>query len=323
MELRDLTTTLGGLRLHEASHSLPFKPPKDSNKHRTLSEASPRFLFRIFDRNSDGTTGLYWATSKDAAGSRPREDAGIDVFDRSNCSEAAEMIFVHLGRAWEKGYPDNLVSWTSSLLFALQYAFYRHVSNGTDLGDIFLCVVDTTAIPSNVFIRDIDLIRAFRQYDSHLADLLALRGRRHRDHQGSYYFGEYLSQGALKIEANCSIVPMDEIIDNGLFTLRSEFEDAASRGATWANEVIRLREVFYEETVDLPVTTQEELQAARDIADLFDDRFRIPVAASLLALKPRQPVDDDIVQWFDQPRYTSTFRSPPLAISVLTPRRLP
>ncbi|KAL5330966.1 hypothetical protein ACEPPN_000493 [Leptodophora sp. 'Broadleaf-Isolate-01'] len=40
-----------------------------------------------------------------------------------------------------------------------------------------------------------------------------------------WYFGEYLSQGALKIEDKCQIVSAQAMIDRGLYDLRREFEE--------------------------------------------------------------------------------------------------
>lgn len=40
--------------------------------------------------------------------------------------------------------------------------------------------------------------------------------------QGPYYFGEFLSQGALDIEGHCSIDSMRKIIDTGIFRFRPE-----------------------------------------------------------------------------------------------------
>lgn len=55
------------------------------------------------------------------------------------------MLYIHLRWWGTLSDPDNLVSWTSSLLFALQYVFYRHYSSkdGSSLDTIDLCVVDT------------------------------------------------------------------------------------------------------------------------------------------------------------------------------------
>lgn len=103
-----------------------------------------------------------------------------------------------------------------------------------------------------VFMRDMDLLTAFSQYDTSpsymqktLPKLQSLRRRRHRNYSGSYYFGEYLSQGALRIEGCCSIISMQDIIDAGLYTLKDELRFPEVKEESWANRVIMLRESFY------------------------------------------------------------------------------
>lgn len=82
-----------------------------------------------------------------------------------------------------------------------------------------------------------DLIRTYSLFDTSLRNL---EGLRTETHVGSYYFGEYLSQGALKIEDKCQIVSAQEIIDQGLFSLHPELGKPG-----WANEVVLLCEGFY------------------------------------------------------------------------------
>jgi hypothetical protein len=72
-------------------------------------------------------------------------------------------------------------------------------------------------------------------------------------YSGYFYFGEYISQGILRVEGNCSIVSMQDLIDTGLFSLRPEFESFETRPATWANEVIKLRQVFYPSFIRVPL----------------------------------------------------------------------
>jgi len=77
----------------------------------------PRYLFRISTPKSDGTTDEIWVKSKDARYNRDNND--VDIFSQGE-QEVGCMLDRHL--RW-KGLPedaDNLVSWTSSLLFALQ-----------------------------------------------------------------------------------------------------------------------------------------------------------------------------------------------------------
>ncbi|CAG9950124.1 unnamed protein product, partial [Clonostachys rosea f. rosea IK726] len=88
--------------------------------------------------------------------------------------------------------------------------------DGSALEDIKLCIVDTTECPDRSFVRDIDLIRSFSLFDIGLRDLKNLRlGKSQSKSSGCYYFGEYLSQGALRIEGRCQIVSAMDIINGG------------------------------------------------------------------------------------------------------------
>ncbi|CAG9950130.1 unnamed protein product [Clonostachys rosea f. rosea IK726] len=126
------------------------------------------------------------------------------------------------------GWDSNVVSWTSSLLYALVHVYQLHASmrDGSALEDIKLCIVDTTECPDRSFVRDIDLIRSFSLFDIGLRDLKNLRlGKSQSKSSGCYYFGEYLSQGALRIEGRCQIVSAMDIINGGLYKMLPELEE--------------------------------------------------------------------------------------------------
>ncbi|KAF2808307.1 uncharacterized protein BDZ99DRAFT_51643 [Mytilinidion resinicola] len=215
------------------------------------------------------------------------------------------MLFRHLRWRGTSSDPDNLVSWTSSLLFALQYMFYRHYSSkdGSSIAAIYLCMVDTAAFLKGVFVRDMDLIRIFRSFDLDLRNFKGLRTKRHRELKGSYYFGEYLSQGALKIEDKCEIVSAQAVIDHGLFKIRPEFSEPLSpKDTPWADKVIALREVLY--VKESPSITETGIRAALDIAQLFGGTWRLLLAANLIALLPFRSNDHAILQAFNAASFT-------------------
>ena len=199
---------------------------------------------------------------------------------------------------------DNFVSWTSSLLFAIVYIFYLHASSrdGSTFDDISLCIVDTTHFPKGVFLRDMDLIRAYSAFDAGLRSLNSLRSKQHRTYSGYFYFGEYLSQGALRIADCCQIIPAQAMIDGGLYNLQPEFKEFAmwerKEKPPWAEPVIRLREGFYGRMTERPEISDGEQEAAIKIAQLFDRRWRLPVAVNLIAMLPRRIEESDILQAF-------------------------
>lgn len=95
-----------------------------------------------------------------------------DVFFNLNSEKRitiARTLNLHL-RWWPKhGTWDNFVSWTSSLLFAIQYIYYRHLNPGdeSDLQQIKLYAIDTTQSPKVTFLCDLDLIDTFWESDDH------------------------------------------------------------------------------------------------------------------------------------------------------------
>ena len=92
---------------------------------------------------------------------------------------------------------------------------------------------------------------------------------------GHYYFGEYLSQGVLKIENKCEIVSAQDMIDQGLCNLRHEFGEFAqwesSRTVPWAKPTVALRQDLY--LIECPEITKENSLVAINIARLFGPRW--------------------------------------------------
>lgn len=290
MSAEDLIDTIGSLTLEKtisqpepAEECLPFQP---SDRFRYLADSLspiPRYLFRVYTPLSDGHTDDSWAMSRDAWAQNPT--AVFDLFSRDT-QVAALMLDGHLRWTDNSTRTDNFVSWTSSLLFALQYIFYRHKSarDGSMLEDIKLCIIDTTAFADGTFIRDMDLIDAYEQFNSGLASLRKLRTQ-------EYYFGEYLSQGALKIEAKSKVVSARAIVDAGLFLLQPSFAATMTApNCLWAKEVLRLREPFRQHGSKQPVT-DKQARAGTRIAQLFGWPWTLAVAANFLAIVPRH--DDD------------------------------
>ena len=272
---------------------LPFKPWPDFG---ISPRKVDRYLFRLFDKRSDGSMDSIWVKSRDAKQTRFHYDK--DIFSREDRKEAAQALRRHL--QWE-GQPtkeDNFVSWSSSLLLVLQYAFYRKaLFPGHKLEDMQLCVVDTAKLPDGVFLSDTVLMEAFSEYDLDLTNPKSLP-RLKTLRQSPYYFGEYLSQGALYIEECCAIVSMDSIVANGLYDLREEFQGAAqSLNKVWAKEVLRLRQAFGSSEAERPsLATERELGAALRIGHSYGSIWRLPIALAFLALKPRHVWDTRIAR---------------------------
>ncbi|KAL6695679.1 hypothetical protein J3F84DRAFT_341301 [Trichoderma pleuroticola] len=291
-----LEEQLRGLNLDGADHLL-FLPLEKIERRGEQFDEVPRYLFRVFTKYSQGSTDLTWAKSIDAKNGSA--DSNVDLFSRDK-TWAAKMVNGHL--QWSTTVTkDNLVSWTSSLLYALVYVFYLHakVRDIQTFDQIHVCVIDTSEFPKGVFLRDLDLIRAYRSFNAQLYRFEELRCDRKRPKFGSnYYFGEYLSQGALKIEGRCHIVSAQKIIDQGLYNIRSEFQQYAlwpPGEARWVIPVLEMREIFYSERRPI---TGTQFQSVLDIANLFGPRWKLPIAAHLAALTAPEIGDDAILTKF-------------------------
>ena len=297
----ELIASLDSLTLTTAStasiQSLPFRP----SPYRPLSQSQldnvDRYLFRLFDLNSEGFNDEIWVRSRDAHLSK--RNWNVDILLRQDLVNVASMLSRHLWWEGKNDEDDNLVSWTSSLLFVLQYAFYRHQHHGTGLNRMFICVVDTSKLPTDVFLRDTDLIREYSQFYDRLAAMQRLRCGRH-------YFGEFLSQGVVRIEGNCSIVSIQDIIDTGLMQLRPEFEGFETRPATWANQVVNLRRMDTNGSVVLPID-ENHVEIAMHIGDLFGRRWKWPIVLACLALKPWHDLESQVMKALQQPKFAGRY----------------
>jgi hypothetical protein len=267
--------------------ALLFSPHLYPRWSRLKLNPIPRFLFRVYTPRSDGFTNETVASSRDAASEL--RGSNEDIFATNKLYETAELVADHLW--WTRDQEDqrrrdNLVSWSSSMLFLIRYMFYRHYdsADGSPLGDIHLLVVDTEAFPPHTFIRDSDLIQAFERFDNRkqngLRSLASLRTTGH-------YFGEYLSQGSLQIDSKCSTISAHTMVSKGLLDLNDIFRGAyeGMDRNKWVMPVQAVRD-----TIKAAPKTQSAslalLDRVFDIALEFGEAWRLPVAVHLLALLP-------------------------------------
>ncbi|RHZ60739.1 uncharacterized protein CDV56_107313 [Aspergillus thermomutatus] len=301
----NLTESMRNTHLEDGPGELEqllFRPQADSGLAEKALDNIPRYLFRVVSPRSDGETNRIWARSESAY--RKRSSSLEDIFfllDKKKRTTIARTLNVHL-RWWPKeGLEDNFVSWTSSLLFAIQYIYYRRLSSkdGSSLEDIQLYVIDTKRFPIGTFLRDLDLINAFREFDDHgkmnLENLQLLRTNY------GYYFGEYLSQGSLKIKDKCQIVSAKVLFDDDrLHRIQPEFtkrSDILEKGkAEWANEVVRLRGIIWPVDKAKRLPTAEILDRLRAIGEIvanFEPEWRFALAIYFAALTGCESVTDD------------------------------
>lgn len=267
----------------EEPEQLLFNPNPNSGVAESVLDNVPRYLFRVATPKSAGITNETWVRSDAAIWDR---DASMeDIFfnlDTKKRTEVAEILNLHL-RWWPKDdLLDNFASWTSSLLFAIQYIYYRHHTDNTPLEKIKLHVIDTTRFPRGTFMRDLDLIDFFCDSNGSLNDFRSLRNR------DAYYFGEYLSQGSLKIENKCQMIPSGVLFEQDrLCRIQPDFAPISSETSEWARPVVRLRQNIYLRPRLGSLTSTEmrgRLQAIEEIMPHISASWRFPIAIYFAAL---------------------------------------
>lgn len=249
----------------------------------TDTKEIPTYLFRLTAPATNGTT-----TDSHVCPPDPRKK---NLLDLRSC-DAANRLYRHLEPVPGHENGCNFMSWSSSILFLIQYAFYRSTTWWTDenFNDIKLLVIDTGKLPKGVFVKDLDLLRDLNMvcncdYHQDLKSLVKLRN-------GDHYFGEYLTQGSLDLfKGECMQVNFQEMVDLGLFELLpAELKDERN-WTKWAKPVVWSRHpLYYQKTA--PSASEDEVHAAISIAKtLFRGPWSLPVATMLLGLKPRQRND--------------------------------
>lgn len=275
---------------------LLFDPSPEQDDIRQGLDDVPPYLFHVHHGESVGNLDHDWVMSMDA--SAADASAQRDLLACEN-SKVAETLNKHL--RWKKmeAGSANLVSWTSSLLFALRYIFHLHRRGSKDresvtfppipLENMRLCIVRTDGLEKGVFVRDSHLINHYAKYSppGEDKDLNYFQQLRHSK-KGPYYFGEFLSQGALKIKDRCEIVDAKRIVDFGLLSLMPSLDDFSTPGNAWANWVRDHRNSWFQSPPEDFLESNQ--QAVTKIARLFG-KLSAPMAAALICLE-RRDVDD-------------------------------
>lgn len=123
-----------------------FKPKK-GGEHAFRFDATPTYLFRLYAPSSAGETNTVQVSSPIYNRRTQRFYRYVDLYRtdilKFTSEQAAERLSLHLW--WECGKTCNLMSWSSSLLFLLQYGLYHHTKDNEppSLSDIYLIMIDT------------------------------------------------------------------------------------------------------------------------------------------------------------------------------------
>jgi hypothetical protein len=242
----------------------------------------PRYLFRTFDPKSSGKNNGDVVASP--ASENRTINSKIDILSLDD-DFATTIVDWHLNpwkcRDDRSQNLDNFMSWTFSLLYAIQYALYRRHLYGCTSEDIKICVIDTEKFSRGQFVHAKRLLQAYYQflrqadmrhsYDTRL--LLYIYGN-----------GEYLSQGVLNHKGRSCVTSLARLEENGLSSLYPELADPMGH-RKWAIRTIHLRHLWE----DQHVTTYEEIQMALSLAkSCFRNINELDIATMILTFKHRE-----------------------------------
>lgn len=234
-----------------------------------MPEVAP-YLFRTYDNDSAGINDQHVIVSpRSSSCESSNRPADILSTDRSR---SLRQLNAHLnppkGNIRNTDSSDNLVSWTSSLLFAIQYAVWK-VRLGADPSDIKICAVDTRMFPRGQFAHDKWLIETCNSSGStsstgkHL-DLNETSARelfRLPPEDERLNNGEFLSQGEVHITGRSCTTSLADLENAGLYQLYPEMLG----GDGWTDRLKELRDMWSNQHE----TTLEE----KRLVDVLGRRF--------------------------------------------------
>ncbi|RFN49474.1 hypothetical protein FIE12Z_6263 [Fusarium flagelliforme] len=164
----------------------------------------PRFLFRAHDM--DGTLNNEDTIASWGYHAYGPKHAKRDIFSLSK-GIASKMLFKHLNGGERTTPADNLVSWSSSLLYAIKSANCPSAEQSSHR--VFICVLDTTKFPKSQFMS---ATRLRDNYDGACLDLGEILYIQQRSDSPKYDIdGEYLSQGTLNITGGSCTIPLPKL----------------------------------------------------------------------------------------------------------------
>lgn len=145
-----------------------FYPPA-SLHDKSISLNVPKYLFRTFDAASSGRNDQSTIAST-ASKYKSQDRTRTDILSLEK-NEAARLLRIHLTKKlFEGGAQDNLMSWTSSFLVAIQYAIYRAHIGRRHESDVKIYAVDTNKFPLGPKVKR-TTIKQFSTYQSYNEDV--------------------------------------------------------------------------------------------------------------------------------------------------------
>ncbi|CAG9990130.1 unnamed protein product [Clonostachys byssicola] len=270
-----------------------FFPPAASSAGGLMEgppfEDIPRYLFRVFDSKSSGKTDDNIVASAMSVCGNP-ERSRIDILSLETHS-ASEMLYNHLVKgSFDGSASDNLMSWSSSLMCAIQYAIWRSHIGNLSPGEVRVCAIDTEKFPPGQFVRDMTLLKAFNNTELSEDQKQFFRFRLENP---EYDNGEYLSQGVVNHGISRRVVnfggqsctfSLQDLVEGGLYELYPEFGDTAF-GGLWETRVRDLRSSW---DTEQEMTRQEIYHAFNIARNCSGSLSELDIALLLLTFKNRK-----------------------------------
>lgn len=255
-----------------------YQPSAEQTSLHLHFEQIPRFLLRVSSKNSNGST----SATRVVSGAVERGYSSSDVLSRSK-EWTADRLKAHV--TWGFREDGNFVSWTSSIIFALQHAVRKaNGGNGCPSEDpsaILITIIDVRKLPVRVFLPSVALLEAYDLLYDPVIDV-------------EYCSGEYLSQAALDLPPGCAIsATLEQLTALGLGRIYSP----PNRHRLW-----KAVDPMRKEITDLPkkAVTTAEWDDATTIAQgiCSGEKFKAVVTLLLLSIKPRHRLDPRILEGF-------------------------
>lgn len=240
----------------------------------------PRYLFRTYSESSQGINAsprfLSQATAKDLHHS--------SLYDIPK-NEAKIMIEHHL--LWSRETTE-FISWTSSLLWALQYAVRKRAKWKDQ--NIRICVLDIQRASVQVSIYPVPTLLCVYGIPS--------RGR-------DYYHAEYLAHSMVEVSGrSLKAISFKALIAGGLFELLPELDDKSGR-ILLAKRLTQLRSAYF--THPCKVSSME-LHVAKRLAAGFGSDWILPMALAFLSLRLREKKDENFLRMIAPLTYSGEYR---------------
>ena len=200
--------------------------------------------------------------------------------------EIKHMLETHF--MWQYFHPgkcgSEFISWTSSLLWALQFAVRKTVNSEnpkvvSDEHHIKLCVLDTSSLDTYVFLPAPGLIAKY--------DLLINTEARRR-----YHDDEYLVHGKLDVDGLADTVSLATLRAEGLFDLVPELDEEEDKPRL-RRRILQWRTRLC--NAPMPISPKDR-GLALWIASLFGTGLTIPMLIALLSLRGRPLVDKSFLR---------------------------